>query len=137
MAKPQRKERTPVNGNRDILTVMDKKTDREYRWVLDTPGRIQKFNDGGWEVVVDELKVGERAVDSGSKLGSAITTSRGGQTLVLMSIPKEWYDEDQLAKQEKVDAVEATMQRELAAGRIEGQPGFYGGEMAVKVTKGK
>lgn len=137
MAKPQRKERVPVNGNKNILTVMDKKSDLEYRWVLDTPGRLQKFLDGGWEVVVDELKVGDKAVDSGSKLGSAITTSRGGQTLVLMAIPKEWYDEDQKAKQEKVDAVEETMMRETLAGRVEGQTGFYGGQMQQKVSKGK
>lgn len=136
MAKLQRKERIPVNGNRDILTVMNKKPELEYRWVVDTPGRIEKFKQGGWEVVQDEaLTVGQKAVDTGSKLGSAITTSRGGQTLVLMAIPKEWYDEDQLAKQEKVDSLEALMMQETRSGRVEGQSGFYGGEMAVRVTK--
>jgi hypothetical protein len=137
MAKPQRKERIPVNGNRDILTVMGKKPELEYRWVLDVPGRLQKFLDGGWEVVQDDLKVGQTAVDSGSKLGSAITTSRGGQTLVLMAIPKEWYDEDQRVKQDKVDAVEETMMRETRSGTVEGQSGFYGGSLSHTVSKSK
>jgi hypothetical protein len=138
MAKPQRKERVPVNGAKDILTVAERLKDPnyEYRFVVDTPGRIMRFNDGGWEIVKDEtMQVGQTAVDSGSRLGSAVTVSRGGQVLVLMRIPKEWYDEDQLAKQEKVDALESTMNADLKAGRIDGQPGFYGGQMDVRVTK--
>lgn len=137
MATLKRKERIPVNGNRDILTVADKKDDLEYRWVLDTPGRIDKFEQAGWEVVKAALKVGQTAVDSGSRLGSAITTSRGGQTLVLMSVLREWYDEDQLAKQEKVNAVEASMNRDIQQGRVDGQGGFYGGSMETRVSKGK
>ena len=135
MAKATRKERIPVNGNKDILTVKDKDDNYEYRWVLDTTGRLARFKDGGWEVVQEELEVGQKAVDSGTRVGTAITTSRGGQTLVLMRIKREWYDEDQLAKQEAVDAREDVMLRETQAGRIEGQTGFYGGSMSVKVTK--
>jgi len=136
MAKMQRKERIPVNGNRDILTVSDKDPNYEYRWVLDSPGRLDKFAQGGWEIVKENLKVGETAVDSGARLGSAVTTSRGGQTLVLMRILKEWYDEDQMTKQEKVDATEEMMNAQVREGRIEGQGGFYGGKMEVKVSRG-
>lgn len=139
MAKPQRKERIPVNGNRDILTIAEhlKDPNYEYRFVLDIPGRLAKFDQGGWEVVKDDgVKVGQQAVDSGTRQGSAVTVSRGGQTLVLMRIPKEWYDEDQKAKQEKVDTVEQAMMREIRAGRIDGQPGFYGGDMQVSVSRG-
>lgn len=139
MAKVARKERIPVNGQRDILTVAEhlKDPNYEYRFVLDTPGRLTKFDQGGWEIVKDDsLKVGQTAVDnSGTRLGSAVTVSRGGQVLVLMRIPKEWYDEDQLAKQAKVDATEETMNRQLRTGVIDGNPGFYGGNMSIKVTK--
>jgi hypothetical protein len=131
----KRKERIPVNGNRDILTVIGKKPELEYRWVLDIPGRHQKFFDAGWEIVKDNLEVGQKAVDSASKLGSAISVSRGGQVLVLMAIPKEWYDEDQKTKQDKVTALEESMMQELRAGRLDGQSGFYGGRMDVRVTK--
>ncbi len=117
----ERKERIPVNGARDILTVRNKDPNFEYRWVNDTPGRLQRFMDGGWEVVTDDLQVGQKSVDSPSKLGSAITKNVGRSTVgVLMRVPKEWYDEDQMAKQDKVDALEASMQEDLRQGFIPG-----------------
>lgn len=113
-----RVKRTPVGGARDILTVSGKDPNYVYRWVIDTPGRIQRFTDGGYEVVQESPEVGQRTVDRGSKLGSAVTKAGGsGQTLVLMRIPKEWYDEDQLAKQAQVDSLEATMRQEAQDGR--------------------
>jgi len=113
MAKAQaatRAKRIPVGGPRDILTVANKDPNFVYRWVNDVAGRIQKFKEGGYEVVTQDLEVGQAAVDRGSKLGSAITKSVGGQvTAVLMRIPKEWYDEDQAAKMAEVDALEVAM----------------------------
>lgn len=124
----ERKERIPVGGTRDILTVKNKDPNFEYRWVRDVPGRILRFQDGGWEVVTDDLQVGQRAVDSPSgKVASALTKHGGGNlTLVLMRIPKEWYDEDQTAKQDKVDAQEDSMQEDIRRGRIPGSsdPGY-------------
>lgn len=109
--------RTPVGGARDILTVHGKDPNFVYRWVIDSPGRIQRFVEGGYEVVQEDLEVGQKTVDRGSKLGSAVTKAGGsGQTLVLMRIPKEWYDEDQLAKQAQIDALEATMKSEAEQG---------------------
>ena len=49
------------------------------------------------------------SVDHCKKLGSAITRPDGGSTLVLMRILKEWYNEDQALKAEKIDALEQTM----------------------------
>lgn len=117
-----RKERIPVNGARDILTVKDKDPNYEYRWVLDTPGRLIRFQDGGWEVVTDDLEVGQKAVDTPSgKVGSAITKHMGGNKIgILMRIPKEWYDEDQMAKQNKVDSLEDSMQEDLRQGKFPG-----------------
>jgi hypothetical protein len=132
MAKPQevvaqpekpvvreRKKRIPVGGARDILTVNGKDPNYEYRWVVDSPGRIQRFNDGGWEVVnTGDHEVGQRTVDRESKVGSAVTKASGdGRTLVLMRILKEWYDEDQKAKQERLDAMESSMRQEARDGR--------------------
>lgn len=118
MARPLkqavRKQRTPVSGARNILTVAQKDPNYEYRWVLDSPGRLDVFRDAGYEVVTDNPEVGDETVDRGSQLGSAVTMVRGTSTLVLMRIPKEWYDEDQLAKQEELDALEATMRAPTA-----------------------
>ena len=111
MARPtkERPKRTPVSGHRNILTVANKDPNYEYRWVLDSPGRLEAFKEGGYEVVTKDMEVGDSTVDKGSQLGSAVTMVRGTSTLVLMRIPREWYDEDQKAKQEEIDALEATM----------------------------
>lgn len=105
-----RANRIPVSGPRDILTIPNRDPNYEYRWVKDTPGRIQRFFAGGWEYHVDpEAVVGQRAVDSGSRLGSALTRNTDGTVLVAMRIPKEWYDEDQKRKWDEVDALMNSM----------------------------
>ena len=126
MTKPTRKERIPVSGGRDVLTVADKKPGFEYRWVIDAPGRIERFKEGGWETVTDDLVVGQPTVDKNTKLGSAITKRSGASVLVLMAIPQEWYDEDQKRKQDAVDALEATMQQDIQGGRIPLSQGTLG-----------
>lgn len=111
-AKADRPERIPVAGPRNVLTVANKDPNFEYRFVNDTGDRIERFKAGGWEVVTSEDEVGDKKVDRGTKLGSAITKAVGGQvTAVLMRIPKEWYMEDQAAKQAEIDALEATMRQ--------------------------
>lgn len=107
---PKREKRIPVSGPRDILTVTNMNPNYHYRWVNDIPGRIPKFQEGGWEIVNHEAEVGGKTVDRGSRLGSAVTKRVGNQVeAVLMRIPLEWYIEDQKAKQEQVNDLEATM----------------------------
>lgn len=137
-----RKERVPVGGTRDILTVKDKDPNYEYRFVNDLPGRLLRFQDAGWEVVTDDLKVGQEAVDAPSgKVGKAVTKNVGHGTVgVLMRIPKEWYDEDQAAKQDKVDALEASMNEDIRRGRIpygDGQPGYTPTGGGLNITRRK
>jgi len=110
--KSTRPTRIPVGAARDILTVHGQDPNYVYRWVLDDPrrpGRLQRFKDGGYEIVTDTNEVGMNAVDRGKKLGSAITRPDGGSTLVLMRILKEWYNEDQLLKADKIDTLEQSM----------------------------
>lgn len=113
IAKPERKaRRTPAAGPRDKLSVYDKDPNFVYRWVRNDEGRVQWFKERGYEVVNQPHKVGESTVDSGSPLGSAVTKFGGGNvTLVLMRILREWFDEDQAAKEEAIAATEATMKR--------------------------
>lgn len=126
MAKTSnRPTRTPVSGARNILTVAGKDPNYVYRWVNDSEAgmRIEMFKQGGWELVNkdSEIKVGDKVIDQGSVVGSVTTRYVGqGTTAVLMRIPKEWYDEDQLAKQEKLDELDASMQDQASA------PGNYG-----------
>jgi hypothetical protein len=68
--------------------------------------------------VTRSQEVGEKLVDSGSQLGSAVTKFGGGTvTLVLMRIPREWYDEDQAAKEAEIAATEKSMQDPNTYGR--------------------
>ena len=100
----KRPNRTPVSGGRDILAVRDQDPNYVYRWVNDIDDRIERFKDGGYEPVTSDLEVGTKAVDRNSKLGSVITKMVGNKVVaVLMRIPKEWYEEDQKAKQEQLD----------------------------------
>lgn len=112
---PTNPKRIPVSGARDLLTVAEQDPNYVYRWVNDKEGRLKKFKRGGYEVVTSDNEVGQSTVDRGSKLGSAITKSVGGAvTAVLMRIPREWYDEDQKAKQDNITALEETMRPEEA-----------------------
>src|SRR3990167_1443873 len=116
--RKERVERIPVGGARDVLTVAGKDPNYSYRWVLDIPGRVQRFEEGGYECVRDNLAVGQKTVDSSTQLGSIVTKHGGGNsTLVLMRIPKEWYDADQKGKQDAIDALEDTMQVDEKEGR--------------------
>ena len=104
-----RENRIPVSGPRDILTVTNKDPNYHYRWVKDLPGRIQRFLNGGYEFVNHDAEVGQRTVDTSSRLGSAVTRLDGMNTLVLMRIPLEWYNEDQESKQRELDSLEDAM----------------------------
>ena len=116
--KPQTKQRKriPVGGPRNILTVADQDPNYVYRWVNSSlPGRLKRFEEGGYEIVPNaEVTIGDNVVDKGSMLGSATTRSGGGAVvLVLMRIPREWYEEDQAAKQAEIDDLEASMIEEV------------------------
>ena len=128
--RKERATRIPVGGARDVLTVPGKDPNYSYRWVLDVPGRIQRFEDGGCEKVREELTVGQKIVDSNSQLGSIVTKHGGGNSkLILMRILKEWFDEDQKAKQDAIDVLEDTMQVEAKEGRY--------GSLGMSIRKSK
>ncbi len=116
--KENKQERVPVSGMRDIMTVLNKEEGYEYRWVndIDEKGsRIFKYKRGGWDMAPlqtpeGELTVGEEAVFRTEGKEDIVRLHVGaGQFAYLMRIKKEWYDEDQKAKQDAIDEVEATI----------------------------
>jgi hypothetical protein len=109
-APAQRVRRTALEG-RNRLKVKGKKPDYEYRIVNDVDDRIQDFIERGWEIDLDDdIRVGDSRIDDTSKLGKVRTISVGqGTKAVLMRIRKDWYDEDQAAKQEYVAKTEQAM----------------------------
>lgn len=108
-----RPKRTAI-GTRSPLSVDRKSDAHEYRFVNDVDGRVEAFQENGWEVVpAADVRVGTRRVEQSSPDGSAAVVQVGGGTkAVLLRIDKDWYKEDQLAKQRQIDALEQTMKED-------------------------
>lgn len=138
--KGNKPTRIPVSGVRDIMTVLGKDPDFEYRFVLDKQergARMMRFDRGGWTFARNDdlhggISVGEESVYKSKNDGSIIRYPTGeGFFSYLMKIKKEWYDEDQAAKADAIDATEATI---IRAGRPDGEEneGQYG---TVKIER--
>ena len=102
-----RTQRVPV-GTRNVLTVAGKDVNYEYRIINDTGDRVQEFLDAGYELVEkDSVRVGDKRMNTGTPEGSVSQVSVGqGQKGYVVRIRKEWYQEDQLAKQRHVNDLE-------------------------------
>jgi hypothetical protein len=105
-----RPKRIPVSAPRAITDVYDKDDDYVYRWVIPTtkePHRVERFKQGGYEVVDQDVQVGEASVDSSTGPGSVVTMNHGqGSEAVLMRVKRDFYEEDQRTKQNKINASE-------------------------------
>ncbi len=110
-----RVRRAPLT-RKNVLTVVGKEPGFEYRIVNDTEDRIAEFVERGYEVVQsNKVQVGDKRVSKATSEGSPIQMSvGGGKKAVVMRIRKDWYDEDQKAKQDYVNETErATKQKAL------------------------
>lgn len=115
-----RPARVPVTGNRDILTVMGKDPDFEYRWVKDkseSGQRVFRFLQAAYEFVdasaAAQHGIGSTDVYSAGDVGTLIRKPAGdGDFLYLMRIPKEFYDGDQAIKQQEIRDNERQLVRE-------------------------
>lgn len=111
-----KRKRIPLR-QRNVLTVEEKfkREDFEYRWVNDTPGRLQMFKEAGWEPVRDDeqvIEIGDDSVGRESRKGSIVKkTVNEKMETVLMKIPKDIYDEEQAVKQRELDKSEQAMKR--------------------------
>ena len=102
-----RVQRTPI-GTRNILTVAGKDPNYVYRVINDSGDRVQEFMDAGYELVeADSVRVGDKRVNAATAEGSKAQLSVGqGQKAYVVRIKREWYDEDQAAKQVRVNQME-------------------------------
>lgn len=112
-----RTRRTPI-GTRNVLTVAGKDPNYVYRIVNDSGDRVNEFLEAGYELVPeDSIKVGDKRVNKATPEGSKAQVSVGqGQKAFVMRIRKEWYEEDQAAKQQRVDQLEATIKEKALDG---------------------
>lgn len=108
-AVEKRPTRIPV-GSRAKLSVTGKDPAYEYRFVNDTPGRINEFKQGGWEVCTNsEVDCGNfRAEEAGEvgSLASVVVDGGLGTRAYVMKIRKDWFAEDQAAQARQVDELE-------------------------------
>ena len=102
-----RVSRTPV-GTRNILTVAGKDPGYVYRVINDSGDRVQEFMDAGYELVdASSVRVGDKRVNAAAAEGSKAQLSVGqGQKAYVVRIKREWYEEDQAAKQVHVNKLE-------------------------------
>jgi len=115
-----RKKRIPVGAQR-IKGAVDNLDPRyQYRWVSDTPGRLGRFLDGGYEMVLkDGVTIGSHD-DKNSNLGSMVSQYAGrdpaglAYNRYLMRIRNEFYNEDFETKQALVDETD----RAIRAGKF-------------------
>jgi len=91
----ERKKRVPMN-TRDVLTYNHMDPNFVYYNPVDRPGRIERLEQAGWEVVVDgEAEACTPNTVRGKLPGKACIMPAGnGENHVLMRKPKDWYDED-------------------------------------------
>lgn len=116
-----RKQRVPV-GTRNVLNVVGKDPNYHYRFINDSGDRVAEFTqDRDYEIVTkDSVRVGDKRVGKASAEGSAGQYSVGqGDRAFLVRIKKEWYEDDQTAKQAEV------LERENAT-RDKALDGTYG-----------
>lgn len=80
------------------------------RWVNDTPGRIDRARQAGYEFINED---GRTAAERESCRSEIVGTAREGGPLraYLMAIPRQFYEEDQAAKQEPLDRFEEDLRR--------------------------
>jgi hypothetical protein len=116
-----RPNRKPV-GFRNRLAVHDQDPNFVYRWVntnADGGDRVTILEESGYEKVAKSaVRTGNGRVEASPLGGTETIPGGGGDTLVLMRQKKEWYEEDQKAKQARVD--------ELDRAQKKTPEGFYG-----------
>lgn len=116
-APERRVRRTPV-GQRNVLTIAGQDPEYAYRFVNDAGDRVQEFLDNGWEKVpAKNVRVGDKRVGVPSVEGTDAVASVGqGMKAYVLRIRKDWYEEDQAAKQAHVNATEEAMREKALDG---------------------
>ena len=118
-------DRIPVSGGRKKLTIEGKDPNYHYCVITDREGNIDKFIRGGYEVCKrSELdSIGLRTVNKTDSVDDVARIPVGlGDDGIVMKIKREWYEEDQAAKQVRNKEQTESMFQNLNSGK----DGTYG-----------
>lgn len=115
--RPKRKKM----GKSNVLTFDGKDPNYVYRVFNDKDGRIKKAQEAWWEIVEADEQLGDEKACEPTKMGSAVVKEVGGGIQgVLMRIPRDIYEQDQLEKQQEIDEIEQSIKAHAK------QKGHYG-----------
>ena len=117
--------RHPIGAKRDVLTVQNPDKDYIYRIVNDNPGRINRFKEAGYELVENAVLGSSHADGSQANAGVVSKDVGKGVTAYVMRQRKDWYDQDQAAKQQRINEAEDGM-RKKKVNPNESTDGTYG-----------
>mgnify|MGYP001567928756 CR=1 FL=1 len=127
--RSDRPKRVPINGYRNILSVMGQEPGWHYCWVNED--KVPRYEQAAYEFVTHDVIVGDRRINAASQIGGKVSLSVGNQsTAYLMRVLQEYYDEDMAAMHREVDKQDAGMQSDLNSG----SDGTYGN---VKIEQSK
>lgn len=110
MARPaNRPKRTPL-GARARLSFGKQDPNFVYRVINDQDDRLLQAQEAGYEFVMGDEKLGDTRAAEGGKIDSRISKPVGnGVRGFLMRIPRDYYEEDQAAKAERINETEKAM----------------------------
>ena len=110
--RSERPKRVPINGLRDKLTVVGQEAGWHYCWVNED--KVPRFESAYYEFVDHDCEVGDRKIDTASRIGGKISMAVGnGMTAYLMRCTQEDFDADNRAELAEIKAREDAMKREL------------------------
>ncbi len=132
-----RKRRGKVGGMKNKLTYNGKKNpEYEYRFVNDDEDsqRVQALWNNDWDFVHDaNAEVGDPTSFKEAQMGDTISRHVGtGMKAYLMRKPKEWYNEDQKAKQDEITRQEKGMAKQVTSPKSISSDEQYG---KVEISK--
>ena len=107
-----RPKRVPIAEQQRTVLASATRAGYVRRWVNEDPDRIEKFKLAGWTPVDGKADNNQRQAQDGTNIGSTarrlVNRDRAATTshAILMEIPQEFYDEDQVAKANVIDQAE-------------------------------
>ncbi len=112
----KRVQRKPLHQQGPLSISGEKDPNFHYRIVNDIGSRIHAFQQAGYELVTDDnLVIGDSRVSDAADLGSTKRIlSKDGTISYLMRIKKEWFDEDQKAKNARLDELDTAMKQDVS-----------------------
>lgn len=142
----KRKERIPP-GVQSANLAYPKRPGFERRVVCDRPGRVEKFERGGWDFVTKENLGGPNPADGkvkareglGDVVSQVVGTHKDGSPMTgyLMEIPTELYEEDQEAKMTQLDKLEAGFRQGLGPDGRAGDGQYVPRHTPIQIKHGR